>query len=87
MGGRSTKSLTSVATSGDKEATTKSNLAFWLSSLLVAKVASTCWANHTAGSAGQKGGIQQLLLPRVGQLVSQQVGLLVDRLVDRLAGP
>ena len=56
MGRRSTKSLTSVATSGDKEATRKSNLAFWLLSLLVAKVSSTC-ANHRAGSAGQKGGI------------------------------
>ena len=82
MGGRSTKSLTSVDTSGDKEATTKSNLAFWLLSLLVAKVAST-WANHTAGSAGQKGGIlilrQRLLLPWVGWLVGQQAGLLEDR--------
>ena len=71
MGGRSTKSLTSVATSGDKEATTKSNLAFWLLSLLVAKVASTC-ANHTAGSAGQKGGI--LILTEVAATTGGSAG-------------
>ena len=63
----------------------KSNLAFWLLSLLVAKVASTC-ANHTAGSVGQKDGIQQWLLPRVDQLVGLQAGLLAGRLVDWLHG-
>ena len=56
----------------------------------MAKVASTC-ANHTAGSAGQKGGILILTavaaIPRVGQLVGQQVGLLVGQLVGLLAGP
>ena len=58
-------------TSGDKEATTKSNLAFWLLSLLVAKVAST-WTNHTAGSAGQKGGI--LILTAVAATTGGSAG-------------
>ena len=43
------------------EATMKSNFVLWAVILLVAKVAST-WANHTEGSAGQKGGSLRLML-------------------------
>ena len=61
FGGCSTRSRTSVTTSGDNEATMKSNFVLWAAILLVAKVAST-WANHTEGSAGQKGGSLRLML-------------------------
>ena len=55
MGGANIRSRTSVAISGDNEATIWSNLVFWTVIPRVLNCAST-WANHTCGSEAQYGG-------------------------------
>ena len=54
-GGESIRSRTSAAYSGERDETTYSNFVFCADILLVVNCASIC-ANHSSGSAGQKGG-------------------------------
>ena len=49
------RSRTSIANSGERDATTWSNIVFWVVILWVSNFASA-WANHTSRSAGQNGG-------------------------------
>ncbi len=71
-GGLIRRSLTSAANSGAKDETTWSNLERWDVIRLQANCAST-WANHTSGSAGQKGGSFRVttaeMSPEVGVVI------------------
>ena len=64
-GGESIRSRTSAAYSGERDETTYSNFVFCADILLVVNCASI-YANHSSGSAGQKGGSLMALAAATG---------------------